>query len=505
MRRIPFLLVLALSWALIGCGGRAALSPTPFPTAGPTMTLPVTGPIALSVTELMTAPGLYRDAEVQLTGLLRKQPIVVCNSGFHPSPAGWGLAEEGVLALAGGFEQQIRSLLPDNLMMTVEGRWRRWEGIVGCGKQAQQQEVWYLEVGRILSPSPITQVTLTPASGIEIAAMTPTLASVLEPTVEEGASETPIVDETPQFPETTEESGAFPSPTLDLFGGTLTSEAGTPALFPTVPIAGTPGATLPSNLTPTPTTIFGQTPGGTPTITPTFDPALPTPTPTGTSGAPGQVVTKGNLYDEMNADFIVSNLAGGTTDSWELDISEGDSLFVYVVAPSPADIILSVLSNGQPIVNRQNTAPVGSPEIINNPNLQGTDLVEIQVSTNGGVSTDYALIFYTDPESPIVTPGILVSGTPRSAVQMPAGTYHYWFFVANAGDDLSALLTPLGEEDPAFYLFDPEGEEIASADDGFEGDEELIEMTLSVSGIYALSIEEVYGDPLGYNIQITLQ
>lgn len=500
MRRLILLLALTCSFVLIACSGRATVSPTPFPTPGPTTTPPVSGPIILSVTDLMAAPGLYLDTEVQLTGLLRKQPLVVCDSDYHPSPAAWGLAEEGVLALAGGFEPQIRSLLPDDLMMTVEGRWRRWEGTVGCGKQAQRQEVWYLDTGRILSPSPITQVTLTP-SGIEIAEITDTPAPELQVTPEPGLSDTPPFDETPLFSESTDEPITEPSPTIDPFDDIQATTALTLTLSLTPGFGLFPSVTPGANLTPTPS----LTPDPFATATPTLDPLQPTPTTTATSPSSGQVVAKGDLFEVMDGDFIVTSLAGGTIDSWVLDLFEDEVLYVYVVAPLPADIILSVLRDGQPIINRQNTAPPGSTEIINNPALPGEDQYEIQVMTNGGVSTDYALLFYTDPETPISSPGMLVSGTPRSSVQMPAGAYHYWFFVANAGDELSALLTPLGQEDPALYLFSPDGQEISSADDGFEGDEELIEETLSTGGLYALLIEEVYGDPLTYNIQITLE
>ena len=217
------------------------------------------------------------------------------------------------------------------------------------------------------------------------------------------------------------------------------------------------------------------------------------------------MVAKGNLYDVMIGDFITSSLPGGAIDSWELDIFEGESLYIYAIAPTPVDVILSVIKDGQPIVNRQNTAPAGSPEFINGPSLHGEGLYEIQVLTVGGASTDYALTFYTDPEAAIIIPGIITSGSPRSAVQMPAGAYHYWFFVAPQGSNISVLLTPLGEEDPAVYIMGPDGEEIDSADDGFEGEEESIETSTNLSGLHAIGIEEVYGDALLYDLELTLQ
>ena len=175
------------------------------------------------------------------------------------------------------------------------------------------------------------------------------------------------------------------SPTPDQFD---------PGQTPAPGLTGTPAISTPDSGTTAPVTT------GTPSPTATGTPPTPTATGTTTSGS-GQVVAKGNLYDVMVGDFITSSLPGGAIDSWELDIFEGESLYVYAIAPTPVDVILSVIKDGQPIVNRQNTAPAGSPEFINGPSLQGEGLYEIQVLTVGGASTDYALTFYTDPEAAI--------------------------------------------------------------------------------------------------------
>lgn len=493
MRRIiVFLIAIILLSVSAACTGRAAVAPTPFPTPGPSPTPGGTGPIVLTVTELMSAPGLYRDSVIQVTGLLRKQPLIVCETKPNLSPAGWGLAEEGVLAPAGGFDQQIRSLLPDNLAITVEGRWRQWTGLVGCGKGAAQQEVWFLETSRILSPSPLTQVTLTPSSGVEIVAITETPADVLLPTEAVAEFPTPTFEETPADPFSTVEPIAPASPTFDpiapLPTGTLPV---TPLLSPTI------GSTLAAGSTPgTPV------PGLTMTSQPTVAGASPTPTQPTTSG---NVVDKGDFLKESFGDFAISSLAGGTIDSWVIDLFEDESLNIYAVAPSPADIILSVLKDGQPIVNRQNSAPVGSPEVISNAPIRGEGVYEIQVLTVNSMSTDYVLVLSTDPESSVSLPGLILSGTPRSAVQMPAFGYHYWVFAANEGDQISITITPLANEDPIIYLYDSTGEEIGYADGGFEGEADTIETTAETSGLHVISIEEAYSDPMRYDLVMTIE
>lgn len=510
MRRIYLLLLLLPLLAACRAGG--AVAPTPFPTAGPTVTIAGDGPVMLSVTELMAAPGLYRDVKVQLTGLLRKQPVIICDSELHASPAGWGLAEEGagasLMAAAGGYEEQVRSLLPGDLLMTVEGRWRRWEGLVGCGKQAQQREVWYLAVDRIISPSPLTQVTLTPSgvagSGTEVAGVPLTIEPL--PTEETAASPTPDLEFTPEAPSPTEPGDSYPIATEEL--GTLPT--------PTLPIGITPtlSAETPSVVgTPTPTGTLSGT-AGTPTITgtpgtptPTVTGTPPTPTPTGTGGAGGQIVDKGNLWDVLSDGLTSSSLAAGTVDRWEMDIftEDDEEMYLYVVAPGPVDLVVSVMDGDQPIVNRQNNAGPGSPEFINAPPLPGDGVYQILISAEGGVATEYGITAYTDPEFPIIIPGFLTSASLRSAVQLPEEATHVWFFMASAGDNLTGRVDPVEDLDPGIDLYGPGGEYIESFDEGGNGEEELFETALEATGLHALYLFEYGAEQMTYDLEITIE
>ena len=505
------LLLLLLLPLLAACRSGSAAGPTPFPTAGPTVTIATGQPVVLTVTELMAAPGLYRDVAVQLTGLLRKQPLIICDSELHASPAGWGLGEEGVLAPAGGFEEQVRSLLPGDLQMTVEGRWRRWEGLVGCGKEAQQREVWYLAVDRIISPSPLTQVTLTPQLGIggsgdggtEVAGVPLTIEPL--PTEETAALPTPDLEFTPEGPSPTEPGEGYPSPTEELGSiPTPTLPAGmTPALeTDTTPLSGgTPTPTI----TGTPPTATPTTTGTPVTPTPTATGTPPTPTPTGTGGASGQIVNKGSIFDVLDIDVTSSTLAAGTVDSWDFEILEDEQMHMYVIAPSPVDLVVSVMNGNQAIINRQNNAPAGSPEIINNPSLPGEGTYQVLVSAEGGAATEYGITAFTDPEFPAVIVGILTSGSRRNAVQLPVDWAHVWFFMATAGDELTVRIDPAGNEDPAADLYGPEAEALDYIDSGEEGQEEVSTTTLETTGLHALRIIEIYSEPMTYDVEITLQ
>jgi hypothetical protein len=493
MRQVA-LFLLIFSMALAACTARTDESPTPFPTAATSLTPAGEGPVILTITELAAAPGLYQDTVVQLTGLLRKQPVVVCDKDYHPSPASWGLAEGGILILAGGFDQQVRPLLPDDLQMTVEGRWRRWQGVVGCGKGAQPREVWYLDVARILSPSPLTQVTLTPGAGE--ATVVTELLPTQTPEGTGGLEPSPVATlaETPEAPGATVPSGSYPGPNPI---ATLPSEQNPTATTELTPSATSTGAAV------TPTPGGTGTPAGSPTPTVTGTP--PTATPTATGGASGQIVPRANLITGLSEDFGAETLAAGTSDSWTMEIVGDQSMYVYAIAPPSANLVLSVIKDGETIVNRQNTAPAGLPEFLNAPTLAGDGTYEIHVTTDSGQSTEYAITAYTEPEFPIIFSGFLESGSPHSGVQLAADAIHYWFFSASEGDILTISVDPVEAVDPYIEIFEPGGSFLDFLDDGEDGDSETGEFTLSTAGMYAIGVTDIVSRPMTYSLEITLE
>jgi len=490
MGRKLFFLIAVIS-LVTGCTGVRSLSPTPFPTAGPTATMPAGGPIALSVTELLNAPGLYLDATVQLTGRLRKMPLIICDSDYYPSPAGWGLGEEGLMANAGGFDDQVRSLLPGDLTMTVEGRWRRWEGMVGCGKQAQKQEVWYLDVSRILSPNPLTQITLTPSSGVEISAIT-------------AEAPAPAPDEMPEPPELQETPADTSIPTPGFEGSTEFPEVNpdAPGGYPA------PGATDPTTQTP----IADSTPLPGQTITATLpsDTSMPPSISTGTPGppaGPGGLVNRGDIDNAITDNFTMSSLAAGATDSWRYEILQPDEkLYFQAIAPLPADLILSIYKDGQVVINNQNTAAAGSPEILNAPQLPGPGVYEIRIAAKGGVATEYGFTIYDDPNYPVTIGGMISPGSPRNGLQLAAGAIQFWFFTAKAGDTMGIRLKPQGEADLAADLYQPGGVYAGAIDNGYEGEEEYKEVTLTETGLHAIRVFEYYAaQSMTFDLEISLR
>jgi hypothetical protein len=508
MRRFAFTL-LALGIALVACSPGTAPVPTPFPTPAATPTLPSQTTVALGLTDLVTSPGLYLDVPVQVSGRFRRQPLLVCPADPHPGPTSWALGEAGLEVPASGFDQEVRALLPEELTVVVEGRLRRWQGLVGCGKRAQEREIWYLEVARILSPNPLAQITLTPggeATAIADAGGGTEEASTPDPFLTPDALSTvaPFATATadPFAPEPTEPFGAYPGqptePVPDFPTDEPTPSFDTPDPFATQPsetASPTPATGTPAPGTPTPGTT------GTPSATPTQG----STTPTATTGAPGDVVDMGDIYN-LAEEFTTSRIEANTVHRWTIEIFEDETFTVNVIAPAPADLILTISLNGQPIVNRQNTSGPGVAETVREPSLSGEGIYEIVVESAGGAATDYAIAAYIAGDFDIQFKGFLTSSTPQSNITMAPDESHYWFFIAGAGNQLTATLTPDSASDIIGEFFGPEAEALETIDDGIAGEAEtLAAFPLPVSGLHAVRVTEIDYLGMNYTILITLQ
>lgn len=518
---IATLVVVAL--VVASCRGTAANGgePTPFPSPGASLTVtpPTTAVVEVTISELTANPGLYDGAILRVSGRYQRQPLLVCDADPHPSPATWGLAEEGLTALASGMDQQLRSLLPEELMMTVEGRWRRWQGLVGCGKSAQARDFYYLEVGRVLSPSPLVMVTLTPGAGAtDIAAVppiTPTLA--LTPTLPATDELTPTLElsptetiEVPQFPTqeiATPDPDLFPTEVITPTAlPTPTSSGGTAVITGTLPSgtpAGTPG-------TPTPT-ITGTPPTATPTVTGT----PPTATPTTQSQAtptldPGNTVEQLDLISDTSYWTGVERLEANETHSWLVEPGYTGNFVVQAFAPAPANLVLSVVKDGQITVNRQNSAAAGQIETLSIPVASDEERYEVLVESADGSATDYFILLHDtnadNGDIQRVAHGLLTPGSQQNNISLPADTDHVWYFIGNAGDDLSVTVSP-GSDDDTYVALIGVGtdEDPGDIEDGDYGEEDTIDYTLSSSGLYVIVVGDYDFDGASYSIVITLQ
>ncbi|MFO7662604.1 MAG: hypothetical protein R6X18_08410 [Chloroflexota bacterium] len=489
-----FIIVLISS---VACGSRQAVSPTPFPSPAGTSTQISHTPVVLTLTELAAAPGLYKDVQLQLTGQFYRQPILVCETETFAPPATWGLVEEGVQIPAKGYDQELRTLLPEGLMMTAEGRWRQWEGIVGCGKSAQPQTIWFFDVSRIISPSPITQVTLTPSSGE---------AGIGISELPEGGSGT----DTGELPGPPGSEDEFSTPAA---GGT----PGTPGSgFPesTPPVAPYPGpnqgdqdespiSPTSVGLLATPTLEQAGTVMGTPLPGITGTPGTTTPTPP--SGTSGPTVEQGDLF-ELNEEFAAVTISAGVTHSWTADLFPDEEYTIYALAPPQFDLALSALKDGQIVVNPQNFAPAGSPEIMTLPASADGGIYQVLVSVVGGGAAEYVILGSLQDDYPVRSvKGLISPGSPQSNITLPADEVHFWFFFGDSGRNVTIELTLDSQTDPILDFYGPGAEYIDSIDEGLDGQGETYTTQLMSTGLFAIRVSELNFSPMVYSLLVTIQ
>lgn len=484
--------LLIVVWFLGGCRPAAGpVAPTPFPTTGGvTSTLPA-DPTSLTISEVNNALGLYQDAAIVVTGRLQRLPLLVCDGERFPSPATWSLTDEGAVLLASEYDQQVRQLLPEDLTMTVEGRLRRWEGPVGCGKQAQTKEVWYLETSRILAPRPLTQATLTPAGVVEAGATEVAAADSTEtvaeqtPTAEPPPVEQPTASPPPESAPTAPPQTPVESPTATLDAGEDAESTPSPAV--TIDTTATPTGTVSGTTTTTPG------PG-----TPTATSALVNATSTA-----GQIIDKGDFY-EVEGWFPAATLGAGEIHSWTLEIFEEEAFEIQAIAPVPADIILSLWRDGQQVIGPLNQAPAGATETMALSGLPES-LYEIRVQTSAGRSTEYIMLQSFPDLGELELMGFLAPGAPRSNIALPEQAYHYWVFTAAAGNEITVTLTPGPQGDGFLTLFGPSGEDISETEEDDTGQTDVLNYTIELSGMYTILVEDLNGERMTYSILLEIQ
>jgi hypothetical protein len=488
-------LALIILLLLASCSQRDTSTPetvTPFTTVGAMARAPVGEPIAISLAHLAANPGLFEGSNLQLSGKYQPLPRLICERGAYPSPATWGIVGEDLMANATGLDQQLRQLLEEGQEITVEGRWLRYSGPVGCGKSAPVQEIYYLSVNRIVDPHPLARATsesaglpTEPSTIVELPA-TPTL-SVTETLP--GLVETATLEPTMTVPSPT----FISSPTQP--GATATADPNaTPSLVPS-PLTTTPSGT-------------GTAVTGTITTTPTITgtPVDGSATPGRGTASPGATVTpsdqdpnlKGHLDYE---DLVMSSLQSGAVDSWTITIDSSDFLTVTVAPASSANMILSVLdASGQIIVDRQNQSPAGEVETIANLSLMEPGSYQIHIATDPAEQTNYALMVMDSRSYSFDFRGTLIPGAQRTD-SLPEDNDHFWFFSASDSETINLRVTPYEDADAYVELYGPDGSRLLTLDDNDSGEAEILDNhSILATGMYGIRVGEFDFAAMSYQI-----
>ncbi|MDT8305005.1 MAG: hypothetical protein RRC07_03630 [Anaerolineae bacterium] len=484
-----------------GCAG-AEVGSGLLSGAGASAFAPPPGPATLvTVAELAEEPESFAGQYVQVMGQFRLPAVVVCDAQPRRSPSGWILADENAAIEAGGFDELLRSLLPQELTITVAGRWQYWRGPVGCGKTAPVREVWYLAVREIVEPQPLARVTLTPPGGVT------TTAVAIAPL----PTSTPAASPTPSSTPTVEPGATTPaSPVLT---ATASATVATATLTPTATATQTVTATLTATITR----------GGTTEPTSTLDPAdatataaaQGTPQPTATEPS-GTIIDRGALtFRERLGNPLYFNpialeideLAAEEGHRWEIEARAGDVISLSAVSQPDRDIVLQLRDAAGNILVTRDATGTGEVEVIAGFTIPTDGSYRAVVREANGVGTYYTVL-YVNVEHENYYEYEIAGTLPRNGSRtttMPEKTDYLWAFVATGGSTISITVAPNDSTDPILNLLNPEGALILEyVNDRGPGQSEIIlNFQLEDSGLYVLHVGEDQYAASSYRVTVS--
>ena len=483
-----------LLFALAACGKK---EPTPTPEITPSVTVS-SNVMLLQVAELAADPEAYEKQRVQTTGRYSVLPTPACDAELFLSPSTWVLSDAGVFVRAGGLEPILNPLAQDEMTLQVEGRWQRWEGLVGCGQAAVESTIWYLQAERIISPNPLSRATLTPSTGISGTTgvtVTSTAPTLIAPTLA-----SPLASPT-SLPVITATRRPLPSPTIT---PSRVSPSPTSSPRPTSTPRATSTAASSPVATPTASPTSLTSPLGTPTDTPwpTF-----TPLPGGTA-SPSPTATPSGDTEEIGT-LIFDRVANAKLDigkihRWLFDGFSGDVITVTVGPSEDMDLEITILGPQGDKLARRDDQAAGKAETIGGLALTVDGEYKVQVKEVDDTGGDYGLVLMDQLSSPYTFLGTLVYNDSVSEHLSKEGI-HIWFFQGEIGDDISITLEPDGASDGVLRLYGPGGvgDPIRQVDDTDEGGMENYQHLLIETGLYSIWVSEFSGLEGDYQLSIT--
>ena len=509
-RYLIFLTVLLT--ILIACTGDQQPTPTPFPEVTTTEeALDPTASLAISITDLAADPEAYGDSFVEITGRYQQLPLLVCDSDAYPAPATWQLqAEDGSLIAVGGFDSQVRSLLPNDLTMTVSGVWQLFEGPVGCGKSAASTQIWYLKASDILSPSPIAQVTLTPTGAASQVADTDGQTAVPTDGDDANLAATPTLDN----------AGDEPVGTPTSASTTIPAPPDSTATFTTVPPTSDPGDAN-DDRTATPTSSSGgnstataTSSGGSGTATPTDSNGTATPTstnggsgsPTPTSVALTTATRDPNEFDTVEFDElspevpVLELLAPQQVHLYPIAFDYDGAITITAVAEPTVNLVLEIIDPADDVVQQANNGGNGELETIVNAQLNVALDYKIRLFDLNGTEGDYCLIFSEGGGFPDTIKGRIDYGQTKQD-QVEVLGIDYWCFLGAEGESISiASASTATAGDFVLGLFGPP--DFDAIGTVFQ-DAEIMNTRLEENGMYIIGVLDFEAGASGYSLTLT--
>ena len=499
MKNVWFILIFLLFAGLLGCQQESPVTETP---AAPAIaTLPLQAGSTTLVT-LVRNPSFFEGNYLQLSGQYKRLPLPVCTEEGHFSPATWALTDGQTEVLASGFDDILRQLAGTGMPIVVEGRWQQWEGLVGCGRRAPVEQIWYVEVSNIISPNPLTAAE-GETEGIA------SLPSLSTPGAGGDAGSTAGETGDPNITAT-----AFQVPTQTPLG--LTVPTASPTALATAPSTSAPFSTasatavLAGAATSSPAATATRTRTPTPSPTGPAGTATQTPAPVNTSvGLPTATgeATPGTTITIEYDDLVKSSLNNRTIDLWNFVGDPGDVVTIGVAPVPDLDVSVELTDPNGNVLVTQNQAGSGGTENINQRTLNMSGVYEITVQAVGNGSGEYALVLQNTESVPfMIFQGNMSYGDSRSNTAT-TDIDDQWNFQGTAGEVVTIRAVAMGSEDLVLYLNDPDALEVEFSDDdtttGPPNDEELISRyTLMKTGMYTIGVGEGDFNPYGYTLTL---
>lgn len=203
---------------------------------------------------------------------------------------------------------------------------------------------------------------------------------------------------------------------------------------------------------------------------------------------------------------VTSQLPARQVQTWVFEGSAGEIVsLILTPLDEQFDAVLQVVGpDGRELVNLDEGFS-GDAEVIANLELPATGEYVIVVREFNRREGRYKLALNRGGTalSNFYDAGDLVYGQVKGE-SLQADEAHAWFFVGEAGDEITLVVTPLTTRaDMTVWLLGPTLQRLVMQDEFFAGATETIVYRLPLAGQYTILVQEFYGEAAAYQIVLT--
>ncbi|MDJ0753261.1 MAG: PPC domain-containing protein [Ardenticatenaceae bacterium] len=188
-------------------------------------------------------------------------------------------------------------------------------------------------------------------------------------------------------------------------------------------------------------------------------------------------------------DASIGNLQKNSIDFWAFEgVANRFATITLVPGEQTRDLILTLISPSGRLLVELDSGFGGDTEILADYLLGETGVYTIQVREFFNEPDRYTLTVALNDE-PTYSGGGTINFNQELRGQLLPKAEDVWTFNGQANQNISIILQPLGEFDPLFTLLGPDGDELATFDEGYSGDAEILgNLPLPVTGEYRIVV-----------------